>query len=65
MTRGVHTDGFYLLNKGFNIYEHGSPKVGKFMHSEKDSTDNVDVNLMTKLCLFHVEAMNFLDSKLD
>jgi hypothetical protein len=65
VTIGLHTDGAYLLKKGYNTYEHGSPGVGKFMHSEKDSINNVNIDLMETLCNFHVESMNFLDSNFD
>ena len=52
ISRGIHTDGVYLSQKYFNLFEYGSSEVGKFMHSEHDSLENVDVALLKKLCEF-------------
>lgn len=60
-TMGVHTDGVYLLRKGFNTVEYGSTEVSKYMHSEKDSVDNVDTALMGKLCEYVIETVHELD----
>jgi hypothetical protein len=58
-TLGIHTDGVYLQKKNFNSLEIGSTEVGKFMHSEKDSLENVDTNLMGRLCEFIIELSNY------
>jgi hypothetical protein len=58
LTRGVHTDGIYLLRKGFNLYEHGSTEAGKFMHSKNDKIENVEIPQLQKLCEFIVELLD-------
>jgi hypothetical protein len=58
-TAGVHTDGIYLLKKKYNTFEFGSSEVGKFMHSDKDSLENVDTALMSKLCEFIIDLVKF------
>lgn len=58
VNRGVHTDGIYLFQKGFNLFEFGSTDVGKHMHSEYDTLGNVDVSVLKKLCDFLVELLD-------
>lgn len=56
---GIHTDGIYLFQKNFNLIEYGSSEVGKFMHSEYDSLENVDVSVLKKLCKFIVDSLEY------
>jgi len=60
VSRGVHTDGIYLFQKSFNLYEFGSTDVGKYMHSEYDKLENVDAAVLKKLCEFLVELLEGL-----
>jgi len=64
VSRGVHTDGIYLYRKGFNLFEFGSTNVGKFMHSEYDKLENVDVGVLKKLCEFLVELLEDTKKKI-
>jgi putative aminopeptidase FrvX len=57
VSRGVHTDGIYLFQKGFNLFEFGSTDVGKYMHSKFDTLENVDAGVLKKLCKFLVELL--------
>jgi hypothetical protein len=52
LTRGIHTDGIYLAQNDFSLFEYGSSEVGRFMHSETDSLENVDTKILGELCLF-------------
>ena len=56
---GIHTDGIYLFQKNFNLIEYGSSEVGKFMHSEHDSLENVDVDVLKKLCKFIIDTLEY------
>lgn len=58
-TRGIHTDGIYLLRKGFNEFEYGSSNVGKYMHSDLDSLKNVNPAQLVRLCKFVIDTLNF------
>ena len=51
-TRGIHTDGIYLAQNDFSLFEYGSSEVGKYMHSETDSLENVDTEMLGELCIF-------------
>ncbi|MBD3213290.1 MAG: M20/M25/M40 family metallo-hydrolase [Candidatus Lokiarchaeota archaeon] len=57
VNRGVHTDGIYLFQNGFNLFEFGSTNVGKYMHSKFDTLENVDARVLKKLCEFLVELL--------
>lgn len=57
ITRGVHTDGIYLFQKGFNLYEHGSTEAGNYMHSKYDSIKNVDISKLKSTCEFVIELV--------
>ncbi|MFO8019369.1 MAG: M20/M25/M40 family metallo-hydrolase [Promethearchaeia archaeon] len=46
---GTHTDGVYLLQKGFHVIELESPDIYKFMHSVEDTPDKVDIGLISAL----------------
>lgn len=59
--RGIHTDGMYLAGKGFNLFEYSSREVGKFMHSESDSLDKVDITLLKNICEFNFELLDYFD----
>ncbi|MFX1414855.1 MAG: M28 family peptidase [Promethearchaeota archaeon] len=62
ISRGIHTDGIYLSRKNFNLFEYGSSEVGRFMHSEHDSLENVDVSLLKKLCEFIITTLEYFDN---
>jgi hypothetical protein len=62
ISRGIHTDGIYLSRKNFNLFEYGSSEVGKFMHSEHDSLENVDVSILKKLCEFTINTLEYFDN---
>ena len=52
LSRGIHTDGMYLTQHDFTLFEYESSEVGKYMHSEKDSLENVDTDMLQELCNF-------------
>ncbi|TFG13270.1 MAG: M20/M25/M40 family metallo-hydrolase [Promethearchaeota archaeon] len=52
LSRGIHTDGMYLTQHNFTLFEYESSEVGKYMHSEKDSLENVDTDMLQELCNF-------------
>jgi len=52
LNRGIHTDGMYLAQHDFTLFEYESSEVGKYMHSEKDSLENVDCDMLQELCNF-------------
>lgn len=52
ISRGIHTDGIYLAQNNFSLFEFESSEVGKFMHSENDSLENVNVDMLAELCKF-------------
>jgi hypothetical protein len=60
ISRGIHTDGIYLFRKGYNLFEYGSPEVGKFMHSKHDSLLNVDTSLLKQICKFVIKTLEDL-----
>jgi hypothetical protein len=55
---GTHTDGVFLLQKGFNVLELESPDVYKYMHSEEDTPDKVDVGLIKTLIDMIIQSLN-------
>ncbi|MBD3193569.1 MAG: M20/M25/M40 family metallo-hydrolase [Candidatus Lokiarchaeota archaeon] len=63
VNRGVHTDGIYLFQNDFNLFEFGSTDVGKFMHSENDNLGNVSPEILKKLCEFLVELLEETQNK--
>jgi hypothetical protein len=58
ISSGVHTDGIYMFQKNYNLFEFGSTEVGKYMHSKTDSLDNVDIQMLIKLREFNIELLN-------
>jgi len=58
LTRGIHTDGMYLAQRDFSLFEYSSSEVGKYMHSELDSLENVDTGMLKNLCDFIVSTIN-------
>jgi len=52
LSRGIHTDGIYLAQQDFSLFEYESSEVGKYMHSENDSLENVDTDMLEELCDF-------------
>jgi hypothetical protein len=58
LTRGIHTDGMYLAQRDFSLFEYSSSEVGKYMHSEFDSLENVDTGMLKNLCDFIVSTIN-------
>lgn len=56
-TWGVHTDGIYLFQKEFNLYEHGSTEVGRYMHSKYDALDNVNISKLKEICEFVIDLL--------
>jgi len=52
LSRGIHTDGIYLAQNDFTLFEYESSEVGKYMHSKNDSLENVNVDMLAELCKF-------------
>lgn len=55
---GTHTDGVFLLQKGFRVIELESPDVYKYMHSIEDTPDRVDVGLIKILIEMIIKSLN-------
>lgn len=58
---GIRSDGLYLKNKGFGGFGFGDNRTYKYYHSEHDSIDKVDFEILEKLSIFVVKILVELD----
>jgi hypothetical protein len=61
---GTYTDGLFLLNKRFKGLGNGDRSTYKFVHSENDDLDKIDVTVLKKLCQFYTILLNEVDINL-
>ncbi len=58
---GFHTDGVFLMHKGFKVLEFESSKIGWFMHTIKDTPDKVNVFVLKEMCNMIVKSLEDFD----
>ncbi len=58
---GFHTDGVFLMHKGFQVLEFESSKIGWFMHTSHDTPDKVDELVLKEVCETIVKSIEDYD----
>ncbi|MBN1799947.1 MAG: M20/M25/M40 family metallo-hydrolase [Candidatus Lokiarchaeota archaeon] len=58
---GIRSDGLYLKNKGFGGFGFGDNRTYKYYHSQHDSIDKVNFEILEKLSRFVFKALVELD----
>lgn len=49
-TIAFHTDGVFLMHKGFNVFEFESSDTGYYMHTKNDTPDKISPENLENLC---------------
>ncbi|MFX1277372.1 MAG: hypothetical protein ACFFAT_20315, partial [Promethearchaeota archaeon] len=62
---GTYSDGLFLLNKKFRGLGNGDKSYYNFIHSENDTIDKIDINVIEKLCCLYKIVLNEIDIELN
>jgi hypothetical protein len=62
---GTYSDGLFLLNKRFKGLGNGDRSTYKFVHSESDDLDKIEVKALKKLCQFYTILLDEVDINLN
>ncbi|MFW9782010.1 MAG: M28 family peptidase [Candidatus Heimdallarchaeota archaeon] len=61
---GTYSDGLFLLNKKFKGLGNGDKSNYKYIHSENDNLEKIDINVLKRLCQFYKILLNEIDINL-
>jgi len=60
---GVRSDGLYLKSQGFQGFGFADINAYKYVHSIKDTADNVDAHLLKELCIYITKILQEIDNR--